>query len=313
MITTINNTVSQKPSIVDAIIKQGVATAPLLAMMGTGSISAPKHSWLNDRYRDGGDNANLELSDLVENVTPTKTKTDNVAQIIKNEVGVSRRQMDMSQYGEKEWSYQVAKVGKEHLKDIEYAFLGLGHGGANGVFTAPVTGTASVAPRMGGLFYYVPNEQRYVSDGVDVADAQTFVDFTMDELHAFLEPLWLRGAMEDDTFTVMLGSQLKNKVNNFAKDYIIKQNKDHVFDPTTTEIVTDFGNVKFQLHRLFAGDALKDKLLAGKFSEAKAMYVSRTEFMDVPTSKTAKFGRYYTDVTLEVKNGDMFASARGLK
>lgn len=313
MITTINNTVSQKPSIVDAIIKQGVATAPLLAMMGTGNISAPKHSWLNDRYRDGGDNAQLELSDLTENVTPTKTKTDNVAQIIKNEVGVSRRQLDMSQYGEKEWPYQVAKVGKEHLKDIEYAFLGLGHSGAQGVFSAPVNGTATVAPRMAGLFYYVPEAQRFVPDGVDIADDATYKDFTMDELHAFLEPLWLRGAMEDDTFTVLLGSKLKKKVNDFAKDYIIKNNKDHVFDPTVTEIVTDFGTVKFQLHRLFAGDALKDKLLAGKLSEAKAMYVTRTNFQDIPTSKTAKFGRYYTDVTLEVKNGDMFAAARGLK
>lgn len=311
MITTLNNAISQKPSIVDAIIKQGVATAPLLQMIGTGSISAPKHSWLNDRYADAKDNAQLELSDLDENVTPTKTKTDNVAQIIKNEIGVTTRQMQMSQYGEKEWAYQVGKKGKEHLKDVEYALLGLGH--TTGVETAPVAATVTKAPRMAGLFYFVPSEQRYVVDGYDPADPASFKDFTMDELHAFLEPLWKRGAMEDDTFVCMLGSKLKNKVNNFAKDYIIKASGVKKFDPTITEIVTDFGNVKFQLHRHFAGDALADKLLAGKFKEARAMYVSQTSFTEVPTSKTAKFGRYYTDLTLEVKNGDMFASAKGLK
>ncbi len=312
MLTARENTVAQKPSVVDAIIMQGVSVAPLLNMMGTGSLSAPKHSWINDRYRDAIDNAQLELTDLNENITSTKAKTDNVAQVIKNEVGVTKRQMAMSQYGQSEWPYQVAKIGKEHLKDMEYAFLGLGH--SAGVESAPVEMTDAIAAKMGGFFYYVPTEQRYANDAVDPADSGTFVDLTMDELHAFLEPMWMRGAMDDETFTVMVGSQLKNKINNFAKDYLIKKaSGERKFDPTITEIVTDFGTVKFQLHRLFAGDALKDKMLAGKFSEARAMYVDRTAFGEVPTSKTAKFGRYYTDVSLEIKNGDRFASGKGWK
>ena len=312
MLTARLNTVAQKPSIVDAIIKQGVSTAPILAMIGTGSIGAPKHSWINDRYRDAEDKASLELTDLDESITSTKAASENVAQIVKNEVGVTTRQMAMSQYGEKEWPYQVAKIGKEHLKDMEYAFLGLGHAG--GVESAPVEMTDAIPARMGGFFHFVPAEQRYVPDGVDTADPLTFVDLSMDELHAFLEPLWLRGAMEDDTFTVLVGSALKNKINNFATDYLVKRaSGEATFNPTIQEIVTDFGTVKFQLHRLFAGDALKDKMLAGKFGEARAMYIDQTSFTDVPTSKTAKFGRYYTDATLEIKNGDMFASGKGWK
>ena len=310
MLTTLNTALTQKPSIVDAIIKQGVATAPILNMVGTGSLTAPNHSWINDRYADAKDNANQELSDLDENVVPTKTKNSNVAQIIKNEVGVTKRQMEMSQYGGKEWAYQVGKIGKEHLKDIEYALLGLGN---TDIESAPTQATATKAPRMAGFFYFVPNEQRYVAPNFDPADPATKVDFTLDELHNFLEPLWKRGAMEDDTFTVLLGSKLKQKVNQVAKDYIIKNNGDKKFDPTITSIVTDFGEVKFQLHRHFAGDKLSDKMLAGKFKEARAMYVSNTSFTEVPTSKTAKYGRYYSDLTLEVKNGDMFASAKGWK
>lgn len=311
MITTLNNTVSQKPSIVDAIIKQGVATAPIIQMLGSGSLSAPAHSWINDRYADAKDNANLELSDFEDTATPTKTKTSNYTQIIKNEIALTKQQLSMSQYGGKEWAYQVGKRGKEHLKDIEYALLGLGH--ANGVESAPISATATRASRMGGLFYFVPNEQRYIVDGYDPDDSDTFVDFSLDELHNFLEPLWKRGAMEDDTFTILLGSKLKQRVNNVAKDYLIKNSGNKTFDPTITKIVTDFGDVKFQLHRHFAGDALADKMLAGKFKEARMMYVNQTDFTEVPTSKTAKFGRYYTDLSLEVKNGDMFASAKGWK
>jgi len=312
MLTAANNTVAQKPSVVDAIIKQGVATAPILQMIGTGSIAAPNHSWINDRYRDSQDNANLELSDLSENITSTKAKTSNSAQIIINEVGVTQRQMAMSQYGPKEWPYQVAKIGKEHLKDMEHAILGLGHAG--GVESAPIEMTDVTPGRMAGLFYFVPDEQRYVPTGVDPSDPLTFVDFTYDHLHEFLEPLWLRGAMEDDTFTVLLGSTLKHKITNWTIDRIIKKaSGDKVYDPTIDEIATDFGNVKLRLHRHFAGSALNDKLLAGKFGEARAMYIDRTAFKEVPTSKTAQFGRYYTDFTVEVKNGDMFASAKGLK
>lgn len=312
MLTTLNTQLTQKPSIVDAIIKQGVATAPIIQLIGTGSISSPKHSWINDRYADAKDNANQELSDLDENTTSTKTKTSNIAQIIKNEIGVTKRQMEMSQYGGKEWSYQVGKKGKEHLKDIEYALLGLGN---TDVEASPVEATATKAPRMAGLFYFVPNEQRYTPDGYDANDETTFVDFSLDELHNFLEPLWKRGAMEDDTFKILLGSKLKQKVNKVCKDYIVRYNMsgNQKIDPTVTKIVTDFGEVEFQLHRHFAGDALKDKMLAGKFKEARAMYVTPTTFSEVPTSKTAKFGRYYTDLTLEVKNGDLFASSKGWK
>jgi len=311
MITTLNNTVSQKPSIVDAIIKQGVGTAPILKLISSGNLSAPKHSWITDRYADAKDNAHLEISDLGATPAPTKQKHENVAQIIKNEFGLSSRELQMSHYGGKEWAYRVGKNGKEHLKDIEYAILGLGHAG--GVESTFVEATDTVAPRMAGLFHYVPMEQRYTPTGYDPADPASFKDLTMDELHFFLEPLWKRGAMEDETFLCLIGSKLKNKVNNFAKDYIIKQNGDKRFDPTITEIVTDFGNIKFQLHRHFAGAELGDKLLAGKFKEARAMYVSKTSFTEVPTSKTAKFGRYYTDLSLEVKNGDKFASAKGFK
>lgn len=314
MLQAHSNTVAQKPSVVDAVIMQGVNNAPIILMLGSGALAAPLHSWINDRYNDAEDDANLELTDLDENVTPTKLKSTNHSQIIKKDFGVTERQMAMSQYGQNEWAYQVGKKGVEHLKNIEFALLGLGHSG--GVESAPVHMTDAKPGRMAGFFYFVPTEQRYTPTGYDPNDTGSYVDFSMDELHEFLEPLWLRGAMDDDTFTVLLGSKLKKKVNAVAKDYLRKNadgKADGKFNNLVSEIETDFGTVKFKLHRLFAGAKLADKMLAGKFNEARIMYVNRTSFKEPPTSKTAKFGRYYTDCTLEMKNGDMFASAKGWK
>lgn len=311
MLTSYNNQISQKPSILDMVIRQGVSNAPLIAMLGTGTLTAPKHSWITDRYADAKDNANLEVSDLVETTTSTKQKTDNVAQIIKNEVGVSNREMRMSQYGQQEWQYQISKKAKEHAKDLEFALLGLGN---KAVDAAPVVGTETVAPRMAGIFYYVSAANRYLPSGYKAGITTTYETITMDTLHNFLEPLWEKGGMDEtSTFEVLCGSTIKRAIDTVAEKYIIRDSGTKKFDPTVTAIVTDFGTLNFRLHRQFSSAKLSNAMLAGQFKDSRIMYAQPTIFTEVPTSKTAKFGRFYTDATLEVKNGDMFASAFGLK
>lgn len=312
MITSYNNGVSHKPSIIDSIIKQGVATAPIIEMLGTKHISNFQHSWITDRYRDAVDNAKLEISDLGTLPTPTKQKTSNICQILTNEFGVSERQKHMSQYGEDELPYQRAKVGIEHVKDLEYAVLGLGN---TSIYDSPKAMTATVKARMGGLFYFVPAEHRkdYDTDAGDNSSGLT--DFTLTHLHELLEPIWKRGGIEDETFKVYMGNTLKNKVNGWldAMPHLRHYVKDKSISPLITKIETDFGTIDINLHRLFAGDALKDKILAGKFDEAKLCYLTETNIEPVSTSKTATYERYYTDATLEITNADYFACASGLQ
>lgn len=311
MITSINNTVSQKPSIIDAVIMQGYDKAPILSMIGTGTITAPSHSWINDRHEDPDDNANLEVSDFTGTMTPTKVKSTNNAQIIITEVALSDREIEMSQYGEKEWTFQVGKKGVRHTRDIEFALLGLGN---TTIFDAPVDGTDVVEPRMAGFFHYVSAGQHQYFDtlGNGTGAAQSF---TYAMLHTLLEPLYNNGAMEDDSFTMMMGTKIKQTINGWADSYLQKDNSDGKFDPTLWTISTDFGDVKLRLHRLFNTPALVDKVLVGQFNRARAMYVPnrKASFKEVPTSKTAKYARYVSDLTLEVRNGDYFASAEGLK
>jgi hypothetical protein len=289
---------------------QGVDKAPLLSMLGTGTVTAPTHSWINDRHADAADNAVLELSDFVGGITPTKASSSNNAQIIITEVDVTDREIQMSQYGMKEWPYQVGKQGVKHTKDVEFAILGLGN---TTVFDAPTDGTAVVEPRMAGLFHYVSagNHQDLDSSG-DGLGADTAM--TYDKLHTILEPLYNNGAMEDDTFHMLLGTKIKQTINKFADNYLQKNNGEGKFDPTLWTLTTDFGDIKLRLHRLFNTPALTNKVLVGQFGRARTLYVPNRKgaFEDVPTSKTAKFARYTSDLTLEVKNGDFFASASGL-
>lgn len=300
-----NNAVSHKPSIVEGIIKQGVANAPLIEMLGAKGISNFKHSWLTDKYRDAGDNSNLEVTSLGTTPTSTKQKTDNICQIVKNEFGVSWRQEKVAQYGEKELDYQRAREGIHHLKDKEYALLGLNH---TDVYNAPIAGSATVAPKMAGIFYYVPTANKLVGDD----GSGGIEEFTLQSLHDLIEPLWKNGATDGgDTFNVIMGTVLKARVNSWLDDkpYLRVDVKDNRLDPRVTKIATDFGNIDIILHRLFTGDKLKDKIIAGDFSYAKLCYLDNTRLEPVSTDKTAVYERYYTDFTLEVTDNEKFACA----
>ncbi len=301
------NTVNQKPSILDAIILQGVYKTPFLEWMSRGSVAAPKHTWILDRYRDAAANAQLEITDIDENTTDSKYTRDNVVQIIKNDYGMSDFEMQNAKYGQQEWPYRTAKVGKEHAKDLEYAMLGLHQ---SSVFDPYQAGNPTTPAKMAGIFHYIEADHRQ-----DYADGNGDpTDFTYDRLSEILEPIWEKGGLEDESFMLVCGTSIKKAINRFAGDqYFRKVKEDKKFDPTLYELETDFGSVRVKLHRLFNSDKLKDKVLVGQLNEARMMFHTPTKFSEPPTSKTAKFGRYYTAMTLEVKTPDYFACGTGLK
>ena len=305
-LTTHKNTTNQKPSVLDAIVLQGASQVPFLKWLGRGKVSAPKHAWFVDRLRDAKENAHLEITDIEENTVDTKQMLDNMTQIVKNEFGLSRKELDNARYGQKEWPYRVAKVGKEHAKDLEFALLGLHNDSVFDNYTPP---SDTQPAKMAGLFHYVPDHNKQ-----DFSNSGNPTDFTYDALHQILEPVWEVGGLEDESFMIIMGSALKHKLNQFAKDYLIKDmDKNGKYDPTLSQVVTDFGTVNVKIHRLFNHPKLKDKVLVGKLSEARMLFFTETEFTEPPTSKTARFGRYYTDFTLEVQKPDYFACGVGLK
>ncbi|ADV46425.1 SU10 major capsid protein [Nitratifractor salsuginis] len=306
-LTTYNNTVNQKPSVLDSIILQGPSQVPFLKWFGRGDVNAPKHAWITDRLRDPKPNYNLEITGLEEDTEDTKVMLDNVTQIVKNEFGLSRKERSTARYGQKEWPYRVGKVGKEHAKDLEFNLLGLQN---DSVFDNYVPGSDTTEARMAGIFHFIPSEHR--KDLKDANGNPTVL--TYDSLSEIIEPVWERGGIEDESFMLICGTSVKRAINRFAGDqFFRKVSGKEKFDPTLFELETDFGTVQVKIHRLFNQEKLRDKILVGKLSEARIMFQTSTEFTEVPTDKTAKFGRYYTDLTLEVKNPDYFACGEGLK
>ncbi|WP_456432658.1 SU10 major capsid protein [Nitratifractor sp.] len=304
------NMTNQKPSVLDSIILQGVHRTPFLEWMGRGSVAAPKHSWILDRYREARENANLEVTGLEENTQDTKYMKDNVVQIIKNDFGLSKEELKNAKYGEQEWPYRVAKEGKEHTKDIEYAILGLHNASVYDGYTA---GSNSTPAKMAGIFHFIEdtNRKHFDTNGDGTGDK---TDLTYDKLSEAIQPVWERGGLEDESFQLVCGPTLKKAINRFAGDqYFRRVKEDGKFDPTLFELETDFGTVRVKIHRLFANPKLADKLLIGQLNEARIMFKYMTDFEEVPTDKTAKFGRYYTSLTLEMARPDYFACADGLK
>jgi len=304
------NTVNQKPSVLDAIILQGVHKTPFLEWMSRGSVSAPKHSWILDRYREARANANLEVTGLDENTTDSKYMKDNVVQIIKNDFGLSKEELKNAKYGQQEWPYRVAKEGKEHTKDIEFALLGLHNASVYDTYTP---GGPTTEAKLAGIFHYIEDQNRqHFDDNGDGTGAPS--DLTYDKLSETLQPVWEKGGLDDESFQLVCGPTIKKAINRFAGDqYFRRVKEDKRFDPTLYELETDFGTVKVKIHRLFANPKLADKILIGQLNEARIMFKYATEFEEVPTDKTAKFGRYYTSLTLEIKKPDYFACADGLK
>lgn len=305
-LTQIQNTTNQKPSVQDAIMLQGAHKTPLLDWISRGKVTAPRHTWILDKYRKAKSNAHLEITDIEEDTQNTKYVLENAVQIIKNDFGLSDEEMSNAKYGQQSWAYEVAKQGKEHLKDLEYALLGLHHASVFDPFTV---GTNSTATKMAGIFHYIENDKN-TAFGTTASP----LDLTYDRLSDILQPMWEDGGLEDESFHVVVSPLLKKAINRFAGDqYFRKVTGDKKFDPTLYELETDFGTVKVKMHRLFADAKLKNTLLAGQLSEAKMLTKISTYFKQPTTSKTAKFGRYYTSATLELSKTSCFACGTGLK
>jgi len=305
-LTSYDSTVNQKPSVLDAILLQGATSTPFLKWFGKGAkISAPKHSWILDNYRKAGANANVEITDIDEDTKDTKYMEDNVVQIIKNEFGLSLEENDDAKYGKNEWAYRVGKVGKEHAMDIEYALLGLNNDAVEDDYTE---GSDTTPAKMAGIFHYVKNNADYADSNGNPTP------YTYDRLNEQIEKIWNNADIDNESFMLVCGTGLKRTINGFASDYFRwYQNPNGKFDPTLYVITTDFGDIKVKIHRLFNTPKLQNYLLAGQLSSADIRFKIPTRFTEPPTSKTAKFGRYYTSLTLEVKEPNMFSWVKGVK
>ena len=303
MLTSYQNTVADKPSVRSLLTMGGIATAPIVSMLKSEGISNTLHSWYTDEYAKAKDNANPEVSGIAGLGTDTKKKLTNATQILKNEVSMSWRKRSIEQYTGDEWARQLEKVGKEHMKDIEYALLGLNNTTVFDDYVYAANDTDS--SKMAGFFNFIPTANRNSAGGA----------FTLELLNATIEPVWANSGVTDHKFKVFMSSALKRKVNDWvaANSALRVAVTDRTLNLPIDRIMTDFGEVDIIIHPLFSDAKLKDKILVGDFSDCALRYLDDTQVKDFPTSKTADAKLYYTDCTLEVADPFSLACAEKLQ
>jgi len=292
--------VGAQPSVLDLVVLQGSSVTPLLSMIKKGSVSNILHSWISDTLESAGANANLEVSGVGTTPDGSKQKTSNVTQIIKNEVKISYSQDAVKMYGQAELKHQLEKGAKKHALDIEFALLGLHNTTKYDTYTERVAN--STAAKMAGIFNFVPVANRLTNGSVDTAlDKSGFEDMLL--------PLWEKNN-DAESVKLFCSANLKSKINDFMKDYIVHNNKDNTIDYRATRIITDWGTVDVIPHRMFnSANGLSKSMIA--FDPATLAYKTliSTTLKDVPTEDTAIIKRYLTEGTLEVLDNNMLVCA----
>jgi hypothetical protein len=79
-------------------------------------------------------------------------------------------------------------------------------------------------------------------------------------------------------------------------------------------IITPYGKARVHYHRDFtAENGLDDVLLCGNLNFVEKAYLTPTQKTTPSTDKTAELVRYYTDLTMAVRNAYALSAIVGLK
>ena len=317
--TSTGANVGIKESIYEQIKLIGADETPLMSMIGTSPVSNIKHAWLIDSLATPSRTPQLEISDFVGNGAITKQKQENAVEIFTGDILVSKTMQKVQTYGGKELEYQTKKKLIEHKLSLEMSILGLGldANAKTSIFTAPTVRTDAVAGKSAGLFYYLAKGDSTFASGsrgnIMAFDSTkdwsgTTTTLTWDIFNEILQRAYDAGETPKDVF---VGAGLKKAINNFVSRQL---GNEKMYNGRVVTLETDFGTVNIRLHRMLS-DAygLGDTLLAGDFSYVKMGLLESTTIEDVPTSKTAKAKRIYTEGCLEVRNADALVAGVGLK
>jgi hypothetical protein len=306
-----------KESVLDLIALAGADETPLLNKISKTPVNSITHSWITDRLGEGIRRPRTELEEFSDDAKSTKQKTTNSVEILSTELMISKTMQNVATYGGKELEYETKKRAKEHQLSQERMLWGLDRDSdqKKSIFMPPVYRTETIAAKSAGLFYFLAKGSASFSDGLrgnimacdsngDLSGENQVLDWDM--LHTILERVYNAGERPKDIF---VGAGLKKAFNNLVTRQLGNDTKGV---NVIKSIETDFGAVNIHLSRHLRGD-LDDTFVAGNFDYMKLGLLVPTNLEEVPTSKTAKAYRYYTEATAIVNNADAFVAGMGLK
>lgn len=118
----------------------------------------------------------------------------------------------------------------------------------------------------------------------------------------------------DGAFDLYAGGDLVETIGDMYGEKRRMDMKDKEIGYMVETIITQFGKARIHYHREFnEANGLNDVLLCGNFNFLEKNFLSSTEKTNPSTDKTADLFRYYSDLTMSVRNAFAFTGAIGLK
>ncbi|WP_422023350.1 SU10 major capsid protein [Pyruvatibacter mobilis] len=134
------DTVGQKEEVDSTISNISPTKTPFQSTIGNEKIGAKLFEWQEDSLADPRDNKAVEgFTATTRARTPTVMR-ENVTQILEDTFGISGTTDAVKHHGRKrETAYQLAKVGAQLKRDLEYAMVGTGQVKSSGSAAAART------------------------------------------------------------------------------------------------------------------------------------------------------------------------------
>jgi hypothetical protein len=277
---------------------------PFLSQAAKSRASAVYHEWQTDALEAAGANRKIEGDDATANTFVATTRVGNYCQISAKTISVSGTQRAVNSAGRAdEFSYQLAKRGREIKRDMEFALTRNQASSAGGTGTARSlasleswlatnktsvgTGTAQTTPGF--------------SSGTVVAPTDSTVQgtFTRASLNDVIQKCWTEGG---DPKIIMTGPFNKTVASSFSNIATLYKN---VSPGQQGEILAGAD--------LYVSDFGQHQIVPNRFQRDRTVLVLDMEYLgvatlrDMETTPLAKTGdsdrtQLLTEFTLVVKN-----------
>lgn len=258
---TAHSAIGNRESLADIIYDISPMDTPFLSMASRGPASAVYHEWQTDSLDAAAANRQIEGDDATANTFSPSTRVGNYCQISRKVISVSGTQRAVDTAGRAdEFSYQVAKRGREIKRDMEFALT------RNQASSA---GGASTARSLASLESWLATNK--TTQGVSASgattpgfssgtvaaptDASTAGTFTKANLDQVIQDCWTQGG---DPKVIMVGAHNRTIVSGFSGISTLETRADAGNDVTLIGAVdfykSNFGTLKVMANR-FQRDA----------------------------------------------------------
>jgi hypothetical protein len=299
-----HSAIGNREDLAEAIYDISPMDTPFLSSIDRVTATAVTHEWQTDALDAAATNRQIEGDDTTANTFAATTRVNNKLQISKKAVSVSGTQRAVNSAGRAdEFSYQLAKRGREIKRDMELALTQNQASSGGGAGTARSCGSLEswLSTNKTSLGTGTAQTTAGFASGDVTAPVDSTVQgtFTKAGLDAVIQAAWNAGG---DVDTIMVGPFNRTKVSGFSGISTLQT------DANATGDVTLMGAVDF-----YKSNFGTLKVVPNRFQRDRTAFVLDTEFFAVATLRDmevealAKTGdtdksQLVTEFTLEVRN-----------